>query len=85
VHDVDNALRWLAEFVREGSPATGSVPNLREDHRRLVEARPVTPSVHGHDLALVLLETDLITNSIDTLIDLLRRSVNESSNAGINR
>ena len=43
-----------------GSPAPVSLPDLREDHRRLLES-----SVD----ALVGIETDRITNSLNTLAE----------------
>jgi hypothetical protein len=57
-HDVELMLYLLAARLR-GSPVTpGSLPNLREDHNRLTGSDP-----------LLVIETDRMTNSLNTLAE----------------
>jgi uncharacterized membrane protein YccC len=58
-HDLEKILYFLAARLR-GSPVTAdSLPNLREDHKRLT---------HGGD-SLLMIETDRMTNSLNTLAE----------------
>jgi len=60
---VDETLYYLAASLRGSSIAAGHLPNLREDHHALTSAGD--PAVERY--ALVNLETDRITNSLNTL------------------
>jgi uncharacterized membrane protein YccC len=62
-NDVDFTLYFLSAALRGSSAATRDLPKLREDHRRLVEARN---GFSGLD-PFVLIETDRITTSLNTL------------------
>lgn len=70
-HDVDLTLYFLAAALRGSKPAGQSLPQLREDHRKLVEAlRNVT---QGDDYLLA--ETDRLTVSLNTLREQVMRYV----------
>jgi len=71
VHDVDLTLYFLAQALRGSKPAGDSLPQLREDHRRLVEARRNIPQ----DDDYVLAETDRLTVSLNTLREQVMRYV----------
>jgi len=61
--DFERTLHQLACFLR-GSPAdAAALPDLREDHRQLVHAAHSGAEVYG----LVNVETDRITNGVNTL------------------
>ena len=62
-HDVEFTLYFLSAALRGSPSATDTLPKLREDHRRLVEARGAF-SLSDH---FVLIETDRITVSLNTL------------------
>jgi uncharacterized membrane protein YccC len=69
--DVDFTLYFLAAALR-GSPAAGqSLPQLRDDHRRLLEARDSFSANDGY----VLIETDRLTVSLNTLREQAMRYV----------
>ncbi len=63
-HDLEMTLYLLAARLRGSPVAPESLPNLREDHNRLT----------GSDPALII-ETDRMTNSLDTLAEQLFRWV----------
>ena len=54
--------RAAAELRRTGSPVQ-KWPDLREDHRRLIQS----PSAAGDQYALVNVEADRMANSLNTL------------------
>lgn len=61
--DVEKTLYYLSSALRGSVISRNDLPDLREDHRRLVEAGdPLTERY-----ALVNVETDRITNSLNTL------------------
>jgi uncharacterized membrane protein YccC len=60
--DVERTLEILAARLR-GSKAESTPPDLREDHRRLVKSSEALAKPH----ALVDVEADRITNSLNTL------------------
>ena len=72
VDDVDAALGMLAQSIRVGTPPSGTLPDLRGDHQRLIDA---APDARDHDVALVILEMDRITNAVNTLAHLLAHAV----------
>ncbi len=72
-YDVDLTLYFLAEALRGSKPASDSLPQLREDHRRLVDARRNMPQ--GDDY--VLAETDRLTVSLNTLREQVMRYVGQ--------
>ncbi len=62
-NDVEFTLYYVAAALRGSSGATKTLPKLREDHRRLVEAREnFSPADE-----FVLIETDRVTTSLNTL------------------
>lgn len=64
-HDLEKALYFLAARLR-GSPVTpDSLPNLREDHNRLLRSED---RLDGRN-ALLNVETDRMTNSLNTLAE----------------
>jgi len=60
---VDLTLHYLAAVLRGSTTTPEHLPDLRQDHRALVEAIPTNAERH----ALVNVETDRITNSVNTL------------------
>jgi uncharacterized membrane protein YccC len=80
VDDVDAALGLVAQSIRAGTPPPGNFPDLRGDHRRLIEANP---DAQDHDVALVILETDRITNTVNTLADLIDHPEAISKGVGV--
>jgi hypothetical protein len=71
-HDADFTLYYLSAALRGSQPARQTLPELREDHRRLVEA-PGSFSPHDD---YVLSETDRLTISLNTLREQVLRYVN---------
>lgn len=61
--DVEFTLYFLAAALRGSVAAAETLPKLREDHRRLLEAR----AAFSPEDEFVLLETDRITTSLNTL------------------
>jgi uncharacterized membrane protein YccC len=69
--DVDFTLYHLAAALRGSKPAGESLPQLREDHRKLLEARDSFSRNDGY----VLAETDRLTVSLNTLREQVMRYV----------
>lgn len=70
-NDVEFTLYFLAAALRGSSAAVETLPKLREDHRRLLEAREAfSPADH-----FVLVETDRITTSLNTLREQIMRYI----------
>jgi len=69
--DVDFTLYYLSAALRGSAAATDTLPRLREDHRRLIEARQSL----GDADEFVLLETDRITVTLNTLREQVMRYV----------
>ncbi len=65
VQDVRETLTMLAGALREGKLVLQKLPDLREDHHRLLQA--AGPGLTAQ--ALVYEETDRMTNSLNTLRD----------------
>jgi uncharacterized membrane protein YccC len=70
-HDVDLTLYYLAAALRGSKPAGESLPQLREDHRKLVEAQKSFAQSDDY----VLAETDRLTVSLNTLREQVMRYV----------
>jgi uncharacterized membrane protein YccC len=70
-HDVDFTLYYLAAALRGSKQANATLPQLRDDHRKLVEARARFPKDDGYFLA----ETDRLTVSLNTLREQVMRYV----------
>ncbi len=69
--DVELTLYFLAAALRGSTAATETLPKLREDHRRMVEARKdFSPSDE-----FIVIETDRITTSLNTLREQTMRCV----------
>jgi uncharacterized membrane protein YccC len=69
--DVDFTLYFLANALRGSAFANKTLPQLREDHRRLLESRDAFSSVDEY----VLIETDRLTVSLNTLREQVARYV----------
>ena len=72
-NDVEFTLYFLAAALRGSLSASTTLPQLREDHRRLVEARENFSSLDE----FVLIETDRLTVSLNTLREQVLRYVGE--------
>jgi uncharacterized membrane protein YccC len=73
-HDVEFTLYYLAAALRGSAAATETLPSLREDYRRLLEARDqISPGD-----AFILVETEHITVMLNTLREQVMRFVGES-------
>lgn len=75
--DVDFTLYYLSAALRGSAAASQTLPKLREDHRRLIEARQSL----GDADEFVLLETDRITVTLNTLREQVMRYVGISETA----
>ncbi len=62
-HDVEFTLYFLAAALRGSQAATETLPRVRDDYRRLVEARDEFSGIDDY----VLTETDRLTVSLNTL------------------
>jgi uncharacterized membrane protein YccC len=69
VSDVDTTLERLSSALRRSSHSLGPVPDLRADQNVLVEAADSS----GRARAPLLLETERITNSLNTMVDVVQR------------
>ncbi len=68
-NDVDATLYFLAAYLRGVPVQAGDLPDLREDHRALIHSE----APHTARYELVNVETDRVTNSINTLtVELLQ-------------
>jgi uncharacterized membrane protein YccC len=67
--DVHQTLEFLAAELRGSHPPTQKWPDLREDHRRLTQ----NPLSSGERYALVNVEADRMTNSLNTLREQIER------------
>jgi uncharacterized membrane protein YccC len=70
-HDVEFTLYYLAAALRGSMAASNTLPKLRDDHRRMVEAREAFSSADE----FVLEETDRITTALNTFREQLMRYV----------
>ncbi|MGH9655620.1 MAG: FUSC family protein, partial [Bryobacteraceae bacterium] len=68
-NDVEFTLYFLSEALRGSRAATATLPKLREDHRRMMEAR----AEFGPQSKLVLLESDRLTVALNTLREQVMR------------
>ncbi len=62
-HDVEFTLYFLSAALRGSHAVTSSLPKLRDDHRRLLDAYAKSPMANDY----VVLETDRLTVSLNTL------------------
>jgi uncharacterized membrane protein YccC len=69
--DVDFTLYFLSAALRGSRAASQSLPQLREDHRRLIESR----ASFSADDEYILIETDRLTVSLNTLREQAMRYV----------
>jgi hypothetical protein len=75
-NDVELTLYYLAQALR-GSPLTrAALPDLREDHRQLEQSGDSLAERY----ALVNVETDRITNSLNTLSEEILRWLGDPAN-----
>ncbi|MBV9613686.1 MAG: FUSC family protein [Acidobacteriaceae bacterium] len=70
-HDVEFTLYFLAAALRGSAAANETLPELRADHRRLVEARVAFSPADE----FVLIETDRLTTALNTLREQVMRYV----------
>ncbi|MBV8819995.1 MAG: hypothetical protein JO022_16645 [Acidobacteriaceae bacterium] len=73
-HDVEFTLYYLAAALRGSAAANQTLPKLREDHRRLVEAR----GAFSASDEFVLIETDRLTTALNTLREQVIRCLPKS-------
>ena len=66
--DVDNTLDALVQALRGGASVLENLPDLREDHHRLLNSASTDISRYG----LVNQETDRMVNALDTLAEQVR-------------
>jgi len=69
VRDVDLTLQELAAVVRQPAHSTAPLPDLRSDQNELAEAAHRT----GKAIATVTVETEHITNSLNTMMEIVHR------------
>jgi hypothetical protein len=62
-NNVDSTLYFLAAYLRGVPVKSGDLPDLREDHRALVQSG----AAHAGRYELVNVESDRVTNSLNTL------------------
>jgi hypothetical protein len=70
-HDVEFTLYYLSAALRGSVAAAETLPKLREDHRKLIEAKQSL----APDEDLVLLETERITTALNTLREQVMRFI----------
>jgi uncharacterized membrane protein YccC len=70
-NDVDFTLYFLVRALRGSSGASRTLPKLREDHRKLLDAR----NSFSHADEFILTETDRLTVSLNTLLEQVTRYV----------
>jgi uncharacterized membrane protein YccC len=68
-NDVDFTLYFLVAALRGSRAATGTLPKLRDDHRRIVETR----DRFSTDDAFLVMETDRLVVSLNTLREQVTR------------
>jgi uncharacterized membrane protein YccC len=73
-HDVELTLYYLASALRGSPIAADALPDLREDQRALVHSS----GSEDQRYAFMSVETDRITNSLNTLREELMRSISSS-------
>lgn len=73
-HDVEFTLHFLAAALRGSSAATQTLPKLREDHTRLLEARERFSPAYE----FVLIETDRLTTALNTLREQVTRCLGQN-------
>jgi hypothetical protein len=76
--DVEFTLYFLTTALRGSAAATQTLPQLREDHRRLVAARE---SFSAAD-EFILSQTDIVTTSLNTLREQVMRYIADQPSAG---
>lgn len=76
-HDVDFTLYFLSAALRGSHAASETLPQLREDHRRLAEAYERNQITDDY----VLVETDRLTVSLNTLREQVIRYVSSGKSA----
>jgi uncharacterized membrane protein YccC len=75
-NDVDATLYFLASYLRGTPIQPGDLPDLREDHRALLHSG----DYHSDRYELVNVETDRVTNSLNTLsLDIVHWAGRETS------
>ena len=74
-NDVDLTFYYLSRALRRSENVKSHLPDLREDHRKLLESGDPLRERY----ALVNVETDRITNSLNTLSEQVLRWVKEKS------
>ena len=70
-HDVEFTLYFLAAALRGSPAASETLPKLRDDHTRLVQARESFPAAYE----FVLIETDRLTTALNMLREQVTRYV----------
>jgi hypothetical protein len=79
-NDVDATLYFLASYLRGTPIQPGDLPDLREDHRALLHSG----DYHSDRYELVNVETDRVTNSLNTLsLDIVHWAGRETSHMAV--
>jgi uncharacterized membrane protein YccC len=73
-YDVDFTLYFLAAALRGSSAASRTLPKLREDHTRLLQAREHFSPAYE----FVLIETDRLTTALNTLREQVTRCLGQN-------
>lgn len=76
--DVEETLKLLTAKLRGSHEPANKFPELREDHTRLVQSG----DAHTQRYALVNVETDRITNSLNTLREQIEAMLQQEKRAG---
>jgi uncharacterized membrane protein YccC len=78
--DVEKTLFYLSSALRGSAIPSNSLPDLREAHRQLVQSGDQSGVPSGDQYGLVAVETDRVTNSLNTLKEeLMARTGNAAS------
>lgn len=77
--DVEFTLYFLATALRGSAAAAETLPQLREDHRRLVAARDSFSPADD----FILSQTDIVTTSLNTLREQVMRYIPDQPSGGV--
>lgn len=77
-HDVEFTLYYLAAALRGSAAASETLPRLRDDHRRIVEARDQFSAADE----FIIAETDHMTTALNTLREQVTRYVEQAAADG---
>ncbi len=78
-HDVEFTLYFLSAALRGSSVAASSLPKLRADHRRLLDAYAKSSVANDY----IILETDRLTVALNTLREQVLSYISQDRNAAL--